>query len=214
MRLGEFTLDEQATRHWLALTVTYRDAEQAGRQLPATAGIDPDTQLPEDITSTWNPKWAEDQGSSTDNLLGCAQETGVVARPAGAQVSFEWFEDGDGGYYRYLVEVTGPDRQRLRLASCAQPVYKLIADEEKGVDAAMIVLEEAVGEANHLLRQLEAFTAPYLQHARDTAHHEVVAGQGETTDCGCGWPITVYDGEWMHVFNPALTGSDDHDPEP
>ena len=43
---------------------------------------------------------------------------------------------------------------------------------------------------------------------------DLIAGQGATADCGCGWPITDYDGEWLHVFNPELTGSDDHDARP
>ncbi|MFI6513586.1 hypothetical protein ACIBCT_38785 [Streptosporangium sp. NPDC050855] len=31
---------------------------------------------------------------------------------------------------------------------------------------------------------------------------------------GCGETITLYDGEWFHVFNPALVGADDHDAAP
>lgn len=45
-------------------------------------------------------------------------------------------------------------------------------------------------------------------------YSDVVAGQGDVADCGCGWPITEYDGEWLHIFNPALTGTDDHDARP
>ncbi|MBB2914876.1 hypothetical protein FHS43_006188 [Streptosporangium becharense] len=43
---------------------------------------------------------------------------------------------------------------------------------------------------------------------------EIVAGQGRVDWCGCGEPITEYDGEWLHVYNPALTGADDHDAHP
>ncbi|WP_158578436.1 hypothetical protein [Spongiactinospora rosea] len=43
---------------------------------------------------------------------------------------------------------------------------------------------------------------------------DIVDGQGEVTWCGCGEPITEYYGEWLHVYNPALTGANDHDAEP
>jgi len=32
--------------------------------------------------------------------------------------------------------------------------------------------------------------------------------------CGCGEPITWYDGEWLHIINPVLRGTDDHDARP
>ncbi len=43
---------------------------------------------------------------------------------------------------------------------------------------------------------------------------EIVDSQGEVTDCRCGWPITFYDGEWMHVFNDRFAGTEDHEPSP
>lgn len=39
-------------------------------------------------------------------------------------------------------------------------------------------------------------------------------GAGPDAMCGCGEPITFYEGEWLHVINPRLRGSDDHDAEP
>jgi hypothetical protein len=36
----------------------------------------------------------------------------------------------------------------------------------------------------------------------------------EEVYCGCGEPITFYDGEWMHIINPALRGTGDHDARP
>lgn len=42
----------------------------------------------------------------------------------------------------------------------------------------------------------------------------IVEGQGPVTYCGCGEPITEYEGEWLHIYNPALTGADDHDAHP
>lgn len=32
--------------------------------------------------------------------------------------------------------------------------------------------------------------------------------------CGCGEPITMYDGEWLHIYNPELRGTDDHEARP
>ena len=32
--------------------------------------------------------------------------------------------------------------------------------------------------------------------------------------CGCGEPITEYDGAWLHIYNPELRGTDDHDASP
>ncbi|GAA4209616.1 hypothetical protein GCM10022252_76390 [Streptosporangium oxazolinicum] len=43
---------------------------------------------------------------------------------------------------------------------------------------------------------------------------EIVDGQGALETCGCGEWITCYDGEWFHIFNPALVGADDHDAAP
>ena len=43
---------------------------------------------------------------------------------------------------------------------------------------------------------------------------DLVVGQGDIWPCGCGWPVTELDGEYFHVFNDRLIGTDDHDPEP
>jgi len=214
MQLGEFTLNESVAREWLTKTVSYRDAEYNGGDLPEYLDTDPELDLPEDITSAWNPKWADDNGRSTSNLIALAHKAGAITTPERLEVSFDWSEDSDGGYYRYLVDLTDAAGRRLRLASYAEEIRRLADDEDKGVDAAMTVVRDAVREANHQLRQLEAFTARYLQRAQDQVQEQVVEGQGETTDCGRGWPITVYDGQWLHVFNPALTGCDDHDAAP
>ncbi|MFF5265125.1 hypothetical protein ACFY4C_40095 [Actinomadura viridis] len=49
---------------------------------------------------------------------------------------------------------------------------------------------------------------------RGEVRYEVVDGlEGEDT-CGCGDPIVRYNDEWFHVYNPALTGTDDHDARP
>ena len=44
---------------------------------------------------------------------------------------------------------------------------------------------------------------------------EFTAGASDEPEwCGCGEPITEYDGEWLHIINPVLRGTDDHDAHP
>lgn len=43
---------------------------------------------------------------------------------------------------------------------------------------------------------------------------ELIDGAGPDATCGCGYGITYFEGAWLHVFNPELTGTDDHDAEP
>jgi len=42
----------------------------------------------------------------------------------------------------------------------------------------------------------------------------LVEGQGAVVYCGCGLPITEYEGAWLHVLNDDLMGTGDHDPTP
>ena len=43
---------------------------------------------------------------------------------------------------------------------------------------------------------------------------DLIEGQGDIDICGCGYEITEYNGEWLHIINPALAGTDDHDAQP
>lgn len=43
---------------------------------------------------------------------------------------------------------------------------------------------------------------------------DIVANQEAQAICGCGDPVVLYEGYWHHVYNPALTGTDDHDAHP
>jgi hypothetical protein len=43
---------------------------------------------------------------------------------------------------------------------------------------------------------------------------ELTEGAGPDDVCGCGEPITMYDGYWLHIYNPELRGTDDHDAQP
>jgi hypothetical protein len=42
----------------------------------------------------------------------------------------------------------------------------------------------------------------------------VTAGQTAVAACGCGEPVAEYNGDWFHVLNPELRGTDDHWAEP
>lgn len=43
---------------------------------------------------------------------------------------------------------------------------------------------------------------------------DLTAGAGPDDTCGCGEPITMYDGEWLHIYNEDLRGTGDHEPKP
>ncbi|MFI9558851.1 hypothetical protein [Nonomuraea endophytica] len=43
---------------------------------------------------------------------------------------------------------------------------------------------------------------------------DLIEGQGAVDICGCGYEITEYEGGWLHIINPALAGTDDHDAHP
>lgn len=61
-------------------------------------------------------------------------------------------------------------------------------------------LREIVSQASRLSAEL---------HGED-----FTAGAGPDETCGCGEAITWYGGTWLHIANPELRGTDDHDAEP
>lgn len=61
-------------------------------------------------------------------------------------------------------------------------------------------LRDIVGQAHQLGQKLRG--------------EEFTEGAGPDETCGCGEEITWYDGEWLHIANPALRGTDDHNAEP
>jgi hypothetical protein len=42
---------------------------------------------------------------------------------------------------------------------------------------------------------------------------ETIVRQAEEW-CGCGEPIIMYDGEWLHLYSPEVTGAYDHNARP
>jgi hypothetical protein len=50
--------------------------------------------------------------------------------------------------------------------------------------------------------------------SREPSGTDLTEGVGPDAVCGCGEPITQYDGVWLHIYNPELRGTDDHDASP
>jgi hypothetical protein len=73
------------------------------------------------------------------------------------------------------------------------------------IGAAMTVLAPLLERAE----KAEAELAQPLSGADFTE-----GASDEPVFCGCGEPITEYDGEWLHIINPVLRGTDDHDAHP
>lgn len=200
MNLGEFVLNEVAARDWLTNTVP----------MPALPGIGPVPHLAERLTSSGTPGHS---GADAAALLSSALTTaGTITAPLGAHAAVA-ADGADSDMYRWFVTADAPTGRRLLVASEPLSAPALV-NPRPGVDALLAVLTEAVQQANQLLRQVESFSAPHFAEAARAVEENLVVGQGATTDCGCGWPITQYDGVWLHVYNPELTGCDDHDAQP
>lgn len=64
--------------------------------------------------------------------------------------------------------------------------------------------------AEHLVGELEELGFPgELTGAQFT--------EGASADpeyCGCGEPITLYEGQWMHIISEELRGTGDHEASP
>lgn len=68
--------------------------------------------------------------------------------------------------------------------------------------------------ADHIMRELQ-LNGFAVEDALEPVHGEdITEGAGPDDTCGCGEPITMYDGVWLHIYNPELRGTDDHDARP
>jgi hypothetical protein len=164
----------------------------------------------------WDPL---ELGAETDvmELLASAQREQLLTGPA--QVGLIYLDDPNGGAYHVTVglKLGDEDDQVLRLASPACDWDTIARDGHSGIEAAIAVLDGITTEANRLLRHLEHFMAPYEQASYDRAMDdslEVTDGIEAYDVCGCGDPIALYDGQWTHVYNDRLRGTDDHVPAP
>ncbi len=66
-----------------------------------------------------------------------------------------------------------------------------------------------------MTRQCDALElARVLKDETGITGEDVTAGAGPDATCGCGEAITWFEGAWLHIFNPELRGTDDHEAEP
>jgi len=144
--LRRYKFNDEAARTWLAEIISKtRDGNQQEDEYDDLPSVGP----------AWNP--LEEPGGEDDVflLVRAAQEAGVLSGPPGAELDFEFTDDTDGGYYRFLLELARP--ARLKLASYAEEWRKLVTRDACGADAALEILREAEITANQMLRQLVEF---------------------------------------------------------
>jgi hypothetical protein len=142
-----FKLDQESARAWLTRVIAAYEAGDS--EASGTAEMPP-------LGAAWNPLDPGEE-STIYLLVRRAQEAGVLTAPPGAEVDFEYSDDCDGGYYRFLLDLSAP--APLKLASYAEEMRKLGEREATGIDAAMAILREAQHAANQLLYQLAEFIA-------------------------------------------------------
>lgn len=97
---------------------------------------------------------------------------------------------------------------RMREIAGAKP----LALVERLIDAAES-LADRFGQLDEHMRS-GAYPPAGWPPSDEIHGDDVTAGAGPDATCGCGERITMYDGVWLHVFNPELRGTDDHDAHP
>jgi hypothetical protein len=128
-----FTLDEDKAREWL--------------QPEGDGG------LPE-ITEDWEPL-STDNEIDIYNLVHDAGEAGIIGKPDDYDLDFEYVDDGDGGYYQFVIRIG----VRLKLTSRSEEMRKLGERDATGTAAALAILREAVETANTELYNLDEYVA-------------------------------------------------------
>ena len=144
-----FTLNEKDAREWLTRVVVANELGECGPDPPADAGVPP-------VTMTWRPRDVGEE-DGTFLLVRGAQESGVLHGPPGADLDFEYIDDGDGGYYRYILHLNEP--RPLIIASHPEEMTHLGDPDATSVNAAMAILTEAQYIANRLLNDLAVYIA-------------------------------------------------------
>lgn len=92
----------------------------------------------------------------------------------------------------------------LRLDELAAAAVDLMASQPAMPDdGSLRRLGQIVRDAHELGRNEPLTGADFTDGAWD----------GEE-DCGCGEPITFFEGEWMHIVSEELRGTGDHVAEP
>ncbi|TDD23804.1 hypothetical protein E1287_38620 [Actinomadura sp. KC06] len=142
---GAFEVKEELAWEWLLRAVMSCEMDD---------GHDPiGTDLPP-IGMAWQPRNVGEEDTAF-LLIRSAQEAGVLNRPERAELDFEYVDDGDGGYYRYLLRIDAP--APLIVASAAEEMRHLGNPDAVGIDAALAILREAAGAGNLLSQQMSAF---------------------------------------------------------
>ena len=147
MSAPRFTLDETRAREWLRDAVkTYPE-----RYVGGTCNPDTGEELPE-IDADWQPRdFGEDY--NVDALVRIAAELGIIVKPDGMELYFDYTADDDRRDYQFLVYV-GP---RLKLATPTEEMRRIGTPDTEGIAAAMGILREAVGSANGTLEALDEY---------------------------------------------------------
>ncbi|MFG1976933.1 hypothetical protein ACGFJC_47040 [Nonomuraea fuscirosea] len=112
------------------------------------------------------------------------------------------------------IHATDEDAARARLAVLVMGGDVLDIDRDEDAEIAATC---TLAEKDLQLTSIDGKDVPQPDEHDDEWTwdlREIVDGQGDIDTCGCGEPITEYDGTWIHIINPVLTGADDHDAAP
>ena len=156
-----FTVDETATKSWLAAVLATNDRD------------DPDAdETPDDpprIDDNWKPRDLDEE-DRISRLMQGAFEHGAITGPEGATIKIEFSTDHYDTHYRWLIALAEP----LIVASPSKERRHIGNGQARGIDAAVIILTEAADAANTELGLLEAYvntrrgavSATPIRHAR------------------------------------------------
>jgi hypothetical protein len=142
---GVFVVNEELAWEWLMRAIVSREMSDVDD--PAATDLPP-------IGMAWQPRDVGEE-DATFLLIRSAQEASVLTAPAHMEIDFEFIDDGDGGYFRYLLCIDEP--ARLIVASAAEEMRHLGEPDTVGIDAALSILREAADVGNRLHQQLSTF---------------------------------------------------------
>jgi hypothetical protein len=146
-----FELNVDRARAWLTELIVAWEVQESGE----AAALVWSSAMPS-IGLVWEPR-APGQEESVYLLIRAVQDLGILSRPVGMTIDFEYVDDGDDGQYRWLLDIVSP--RPLRLAGLATPIAALGDEGAFGIEAALGVLRETVRAANLLAQQLSQYIA-------------------------------------------------------
>ncbi|MFC8429287.1 hypothetical protein [Streptomyces sp. NPDC057253] len=154
-----FALDEEKVFSWLTeIVIDYEFSRAFDEEIQSRSGV-----LPPPIGMDWQPI---EPGREDDVylLVRAAQDADVITSTEGMVITFEFIDDGDRGFFRWMLDVVAPTP--LKLATPSEGMPMLAESDVFGVEVAVVILREAVQAANLLVQQL-------LEHvaARKTPGH-------------------------------------------